>query len=285
VRFISYFLTLTALASPVQAAYASRDLFLPVYGRGVGGDGRRYETSLLLTNPNPQAVDVRLSFLRVGQPNLTPRKMLVRLTPNETRVLDPPPAELLGSPDGFGALHVEGDRDVVAHARLYSDMPGEPLSRSVASSFNAIPSQFAVGTNDEALLQGATVSSDFRVKLYFVETTGQPLVLRLALLDATGRTVATKHQYLGPRDVRSFELGELFPKAAGGSVIRLGGMNGNGRAIVAGAQIAAESQDGTAYEMSFTTAPRWRMPPGEIAAYIAAAAAIITAILVRRRSG
>src|SRR4051794_20747575 len=31
-------------------AYSSRDLFIPIFGRGVGGDGRRYETAFTLTN-------------------------------------------------------------------------------------------------------------------------------------------------------------------------------------------------------------------------------------------
>src|SRR4051794_37596217 len=37
------------LSASAFAAYSSRDLFIPIFGRGVGGDGRRYETSFTIT--------------------------------------------------------------------------------------------------------------------------------------------------------------------------------------------------------------------------------------------
>src|SRR5947199_3537166 len=46
------------LSAEGLAAYSSRDLFIPIFGRGVGGDGRRYETTLTLTNASSKAADV-----------------------------------------------------------------------------------------------------------------------------------------------------------------------------------------------------------------------------------
>ena len=268
-----------ALTMPVFAAYSSRDLFLPIFGRGAGGDGRQYETTFILTNTASKPADVKISFYVAGQPNPHPHVASMQLAAKETRVFDPAGIELLGAPAAFGAIRIESNVPVLAHARLFSTLPGETPARSVASSFNAIPEQFSAGTGDSAILQGLNPSPDFRYKIYVVETTGHPLTFVLALLDANGNVVTTRHEYVSGHEQRSWELG-----APGAAVLRVRGMNGDGRVIVAGAQIATGSQDGTAYEMSFATAPRWRMPAGEITAYIVAGAALIVAIIFGRRS-
>jgi len=267
------------LSASAFAAYSSKDLFLPIFGRAAGGDGRRYDTAFTLTNPSSNAADVKLSFLAAGQPNPTPHATMLHLAANETRHFDSVGADLLGAPAAFGAMRIEANVPLLAHARLFSTLPGDPLARSVASSFNAIPAQFAAGTGDSAIVQGLEQSPDFRYKVYVVETTGQPLTFALALLDAHGRVIATRHEYVSGYEQRSWDIG-----APGAMLLRVSGMNGNGRVIVAGAQIATGSQDGTAYEMSFATAPRWRLPAGEVAAYVVAGAALIIAIIFGRRS-
>lgn len=270
---------LFAFATPLIAAYSSKDLFIPIFGRGVGGDGRRYETAFTLTNPSSKSVDVRLSFMLAGRPNPKPFTTSVQLAQRQTRRFDPVGAELLGAPAAFGAIRIEAKTPVLAHARLFSTLPNEPIARSVASSFNAIPEQFSAGTGDSAILQGLGGGADFRYKIYVIETTGQPLTFALSMLDASGRAITTTHEYVSGHEQRSWDIAN--PAAV---VVRVKGMNGNGRVIVAGAQIATGSQDGTAYEMSFVTTPRWRLPAAEIAAYVAAGAALIVAIIFARRS-
>lgn len=282
-RFVRAVLLLSAvcclLSEPAWAAYSSRDLFIPIFGRGAGGDGRRYETAFTLTNPSSNPVEVKLSFMLAGRPNPKPFTTSVQLAPRQTRRFDPVGAELLGAPAAFGAIRIEAKIPVLAHARLFSTLPGEPLARSVASSFNAIPQQFAAGTGDSAILQGLGGGTGFRYKIYVIETTGQPLTFAFSLLDANGRAITTTHEYVSGHEQRSWDIAN--PDAV---VVRVKGMNGNGRVIVSGAQIATGSQDGTAYEMSFVTTPRWRLPAAEIAAYVAAGAALIVAIIFGRRS-
>jgi len=214
-----------------------------------------------------------------GQPNPKPFTTSVHLAAKQTRRFDPVGADLLGAPAAFGAIRIQAKTALLAHARLFSTLPGEPVARSVASSFNAIPEQFAAGTGDSAIVQGLAESADFRFKIYVVETTGQPLTFALSLLDANGRVLRTTHEYVSGHEQRSWDIA-----APGAAVVRVNGMNGNGRVIVAGAQIATGSQDATAYEMSFATAPRWRLPAGEVAAYVAAAVALVAAIIFGRRS-
>jgi hypothetical protein len=277
--------TCCLLSSNAFAAYASRNLFIPIFGRGVGGDGRHYETAFTLTNTSSKPADVTLTFLEGGRPHPKPHGIVLRVDAGETRTFDPAAADVMGQAGGFGAMHIESKADVLAHARLYTYAPGDTNARSVASSFNAIPAQFAAGTGDTAMLQGVDEADGFRSKLYVVETAGQPLTFALSLLDAHGVVIDTQHDYLSGFEQNTYDLAELFRGAHGQSVLRVKGVSGNGRVIIAGVRIATATQDGTAFEMSFVTAPRWRLPAGEVAAYVAAGAALIAAIVFGRRSG
>ena len=59
-------------------------------------------------------------------------------------------------------------------------------------------------------------------------------------------------------------------------------MNGSGRVVVAGSQIARDTQDSTPFEMSFTTTPRDRLGVWEALTYIAVAAVAGVALFLRR---
>ncbi len=201
----------------------------------------------------------------------------------ETRILPSATAEITGENTASGALRIEASDPVVAHARLFNFAAGDTTIKSVASSFNAIPEQFAVGIGERAVLAGVAEASGFRSRIFLVETTGSPLVFIASLLDASGVVVARKREYLSGFEQQSFDPATEFPNVHGQAVLRLQGLSGNGRVIAGAVRIANGSQDGTAYEMSFDTAPRWRIPRGEITAYIVAGAALIAAIVYGRR--
>ena len=67
------------------------------------------------------------------------------------------------------------------------------------------------------------------------------------------------------------------------AMIRIRGVNGNGRVIAAGTQIVPGSQDACAYEMSFAPEPRTRIRAPEAAVYIAIAGVVALALLRRRQ--
>ena len=66
------------------------------------------------------------------------------------------------------------------------------------------------------------------------------------------------------------------------AMIRVRGVNGNGRVIVAGTETVPGSQDACTYEMSFTPEPRTRIRWPEAAVYVVAGVVVALA-LVRRR--
>jgi hypothetical protein len=269
---------LLASATHAFAGYASRDAWIPIAGRAVGQDGRLFGTTVWLTNVSSERADVTLSFCRSSQPNPAPRVSVVSLPPRASRIVQD-----FGE-EGVGALHVVSTADVVAHARVFSQLAGEDASRSTATSFNAVPAQFAIGSGESATLQGGTISPGFRYRLWLVETTGQPLYYELALLDTAGRPVAARRLYLAGHEPRMIELGDVLPDAPPGAVVvRLTGIKGTGRLIATASLIAIGSGDGTAYEMTLTTRPRTALTPAELVAYGAVALALLVVAIPRRR--
>lgn len=281
-RSLSLVLTLL-LALPLAAAYSGQDLVLPVVGHSAGGDGRLYDTSLWITNLSLRhGADVTLAFYESGQKNPKPRKIHLRIGAGATWLTEQMDATLAGNAP-MGAIRVTSSEEVIATARTYSRMAGDSNARAVASAFAAIPTQFAIGNGETTTMQGI-LSRDSRYKLYLVEVTGDPLALTASLLHPDGRTISEKPLYVDAHmhlatDVHSL-FGDAVPEHA---LLRVTGMNGEGRVVVAAAQIASESQDSSAYEMTFRTAPRNRMSAGEAVAYSTAALAVLVAAFYRPR--
>jgi len=252
------------VALPLSAAYTARDVVLPVAGRAGGAGGRLYLTALWITNPSERdGVDAKLTFHPADE-KLPSHASSLHLNPGETRVIDPVDEPL-------GSLRITATHDVAATARVYS--------QGMATSFNAIPVQFAIGNGESAALQGVAPAAG-RYKIYFAEVAGSPLDISVSLLDARGATLGTKRMYIDRDRQVTTDVANLFPQfTTGTATLRIDGVNGAGRIVVAG------SQDSTPFEMSFTTTPRDRLGVWEAVAYIAVAAAALVALASRRLAG
>src|SRR5207253_3323437 len=122
-------------------------------------------------------------------------------------------------------------------------------------------------------------------KLYVVETTGRPIGFAIALLDTRAREVRRRMAYLAGFEHRIVDIHELFPGTnLARGIVRLTGVNGNGRLIAGAAQITTGTVDGAFFEMSMETKPRWRMPRVEIGVYVLVALAILFAAMRSRRA-
>jgi hypothetical protein len=266
-------LALLLFAPRAWGAYASRDLVIPVVGRATGADARIFDTSIWITNVSPAAADVTMSFFKSAFSNRNPHKTAIHLDGGETRVIDSMDT------DGTGAMRVESTEDVVATARTFSRMPNETESRTIGASFAAIPVQFAIGNGGSTELQGI-VTQGARYKIYLVETAGRALTVKITVMDTHGAPLANKNLFIDAYQQTTIDTGDTFPKfAAERAVVRVDGINGEGRVIAAGSQIATDSRDGTPFEMSFATGSRHRLPTTEIAAYALVAVAVIVAAL------
>lgn len=268
------------IASPLFAAFAATDSFVTVAGRSTGAGGRQFETMLWLTNTTGESTDVTISFLRGEQPNPTPHAFSLRLGPHELRAMRVG-SEIIGTPEGLGALHVTSTKDVAAEVRVLSLVAGD-ASRTHATTQRAIPSQFAIGSGETTSVQGVSPSAG-RAKFYVVETTGLPLYFTATLRDHSGRGLGQKRWLINGREQRAWDVPSEFPNLpAGGARLEIHGVNGSGKIIAAVVVTIPESQDVTTFEMSLPAQPRHRLGVAEIAAYAIAALALIAAAVSSR---
>jgi hypothetical protein len=268
---------------PLAAAYADHDLVIPVVGRAAGGAGRLFLTALWITNADDHPATLTLSYLESGHANPSPRQTTVQLAPRETRVFDPLGPPILTNINSIGALRIEANADVVASARIYGYKPETGPSTAVSMALTGIPTRLGVGNGQSSLLHGDG-SRDALYKLYVVETAGAALSIVVSIEDLHGQTRAEKRIFLDRFEHVSADTRDLFPTVKlDQAVIRIRGVNGEGRVIAAGTQIVAGSQDGCAYEMSFAPEPHTRIRAPEAAVYVAIALVVGLAIVWRRK--
>jgi len=277
---------LVLLAAPLFAAISDIDLVIPIAGHGHQTGGRVYDTTLWITNPGDAPAKVTLQFLQASQSNPSPHHLDFALGPGVTRVFDPIASEVLGANEGVGGIRIRSDHNLLASARTLSRLESESVARAIATTFNAVPARFAIGNGQTAIAQGLTLANDAteRYRLYVVETAGQSLTYVIGIIDTKGKTLTQKAFYIAPNEERVVDVGDEFPNVrVDHAVVRVRGVNGSGRLIFAGAQIARESQDSNSFEMSFVNEPRVRIPMTEAIVYVAVALAIVIAALFYRR--
>jgi hypothetical protein len=277
VRRLFAFLLLAA--SSAFGAYPARDLIVPIAGRARNAAGRQFLTALWLTNTDERsAASVTLSFLASGHANPSPRQVRLTLGAGATQLLDPLDASLLGSDDALGAIRVESTTNVIVHARIYTT---DAAVGTTGMGFAAIPARHAIGNGESTILQGIALGNS-RYRAFIVETAGAALTIAVTLRDLGGRAVAEKRLFVDRFEHLRLDVHELFPEAkTERAILTVHGVNGNGRVVVAGAQIAAGSEDPSAFEMSFAPEPRSHIGWPEAAVYIAVAAVIVIALLMR----
>jgi hypothetical protein len=281
-RRITLALLLVCAAQPLLAAYSDHDLLIPVVGRASGSGGRLFLTALWITNADDHPATITLSFLTTGQANPAPRRTILTLAPRETRMFDPLGPPVLASMNSIGALRLESNADIVASARVYGYQPSAGPKSAVSMALTGIPTRLGIGNGQSALLQGDG-SRDAQYKLYIVETAGAALSVLVSIEDLHGRTLGEKRFFLDRFEHLSTDTRAMFPAVhLDNVVIRLRGVNGNGRVIAAGMQTVPGSQDACAYEMSLAPEPRTRIRAPEAAVYVAIALVVGIAILRRR---
>ena len=150
-------------------------------------------------------------------------------------------------------------------------------------ALTGIPTRLGIGNGQSAVLHG-DCSRDAQYKLYVIETSGAALSVVIDIEDLHGQVLGEKRLFLDGFEHVATDTRQMFPSVnLDHAIIRVRGVNGNGRVIAAGTQIVPGSQDSCAYEMSFAPEPRTRIRAPEAAVYIAIAAVVAIALLRRRQ--
>jgi hypothetical protein len=276
-------LLLLAAARTALGAYADRDLLIPVVGRASSGGGRLFLTALWLTNTADHPAQLTLSYLESGHANPAPRTTAVTLAPHETQVFDPLGPPVLPAVNSIGALRIESNTDVTASARIYGYFVAQGPGSAVSMALTGIPTRLGIGNGQSAVIQGDG-ARDAVYKLYLVETAGSALSVAVSIEDLHGQTLAEKRLFLDRFEHVATDARQLFPAVTvDHAMIRVRGVNGNGRVIAAGTQTVPGSQDACTYEMSFTPEPRTRIRWPEASVYAVAGIVVALAIVWRRQ--
>lgn len=240
---------------PAFAGFPGTDVFLPAVGSAPGVAPSVWYTTVWVTNPGPTPANVTF-YLLERHPNPVPATFSDTVPAGDTRRYDDAVWSMFGL-ETFGALRVTSNVKVTVGSRIFSQ-PGAEAEMSQGQFFAAVPSSFAIGAGDTTALAGVwqtrpAETSAFRYNFGFVETTGTGgCRVQVAVHDHQGAILGGRIYELGPWEQLQRAFTDEFPEISVDNA-RLGitVLDGSGRVIAFGSQVANGSQDPTTFEMAF----------------------------------
>ncbi len=244
-----------ALSPRLDAGFTGTDVVITATARTAGSGSSQFYSTLYVTNVSTTApVDVTYRYLKLGQSNPSPQTVTATLAAGETKRYDNVLKTLFGFESGAaGAIRITATGRVLASSRTFDQPPGSSLADVKGLFFGAIPTGFAIALGESALLQGVSQggSEDYRFNFGLVEVSGQPLKARVTLRSESGATLLTKDYDLGAYEALQRNASDLGSVSTTNGRIDVSIVEGAGRALVYGTQIANGSQDSSGFEMSF----------------------------------
>ena len=254
-KLVALVFFLVSTAPPCAfAGFLSTETFLPAVGRLPGQDGARFFTTVWATNLTETAVSLKFEFLQQGRANPDPASFSDSLQPGQTKMYENVLEASLGISDAIGAARVVSSGPILLAERIFNQTSGDDLGKSQGLFFSGSPKSFSISPGQSATIQGVNQggSESFRYNFALIETGGGSPTVHVALLDAGGAPLGSKDFVLQPYEQVQPNVAEVFPGVATTNArITATVTGGAGSVLLAGAQVANESQDGTGFEMSF----------------------------------
>ena len=241
-------------ASTARAGFPSTEQFLPSVGRIPGSSGSQFFTTIWATNLTGSPVNFTFDFLKQGQPNASPASFTDTLSAGQTKVYENVIGDKLGLANVIGAARVTSSGEILVAERIYNQAPGDDLGNTQGLFFAGVPKSFSISLGQSASIQGVNQGGpeNFRYNFALVETGGGSPTVHVALLDGNGATLGSRDYALAPYEQLQPNVADLLPGLATTNArITATVTGGTGSVLLAGAQIANESQDASGFEMSF----------------------------------
>lgn len=238
------------------AGFSGTEVYLPSVGHGDGVGSSLWRTTLWVHNPTSATANCQIQFLLRNQTNPHPDTSALAVPAGDTVKIDDVTWTLFGI-EGYGALRVVSDQEVIVNSRIYNQ-EGANLSDTQGQFFGGIPSTFALSAGQSTEILGIDQADDqaFRYNFGMVETAGGKVGVEVTLFDQDGTNLASSQFQLLPFEPRQFNIADLgggqYPTGAGRLHITV--ENGTGRVIAFGSGIANGSQDPSTFEMLFESA-------------------------------
>jgi hypothetical protein len=246
---------LSLLAAAVSnAGFLSTETFLPAVGRVPGQNGAQFYTTVWATNLTGSTVNFTFDFLKQGQANVTPASFTDTLASGETKVYENVVESKLGLTNSLGAARITSSGEILVAERIYNQAPGDDLGKTEGLFFAGVPKAFSISLGQSASIQGINQggSDNFRYNFALVETGGATATVHVALVDNLGSALGAKDYILHPYEQLQPNVTDLFAGIATTNArITATVTSGTGSVLIAGAQLANESEDSSGFEMSF----------------------------------
>jgi len=263
-------LLVMALPETVQAGFPATEVFLPAVGRATGNGIQIYST-VWATNLTQAAETFTFHFLKQGQSNATASSPIARsnaspaadlastsfsdtLAPGQTKVYENVVETKLGLTNAIGAARVVSSGEILVAERIFNQPAGVDLGGTEGLFFAGVPRSFSISPGQSASIQGINQggSENFRYNFVLVETGGGSPTVNVQVFDGAGALLGQKAYPLLPYDQIQPNVAEVVPGFASTNArITATVTGGTGSVLLAGAQVANESEDSSGFEMSF----------------------------------
>jgi hypothetical protein len=234
-------------AAPLAAIAPSNDLIVPGAART-----RLWVDDLYISNPGERPVTVDVMWLVRDQSNPDPDSRTFTVDPKATLILDDVILNTFGMNRGNGAFRITSEGgEVIATLNAVAVIEDEHGSRTLGSSFEAIPSSAAASLGETTTLMGIVATSRFRTNL-FATAGANGVTMELDLLDPWGPVIDTVTVTLEPYEPWLSEVTDLWDiddLLNGTAAVRVT----SGSVVVLGSKVDNHqmSQDPTTLEASF----------------------------------
>jgi hypothetical protein len=242
------------VAATVEAGFPSTEAFLPAVGRVTGQGGAQFYTTVWATNLTASPQTLTFQFLKQGQANPNPAKFTDSLAAGETKVYENVVESKLGLASAIGAARVTSTGEIFVSERIYDQAPGADLGDTEGLFFAGVPKSFSISAGQSASIQGIDQggSENFRYNFALIETGGGSPLVDVQVFDGSGTMLGQKSYPLGPYEQLQPNVADVVPGIATTNArITATVTGGSGSVLLAGAQLANESQDSSGFEMTF----------------------------------
>lgn len=170
--------------------------FIPAFGRTQNAYGNHFSSDLRLYNPGNEPANVFIQFFPAGATEpLAGNVAVIRLEPNQSRVIGDAVPALFGSTAGMGSLRIVSSAQVVADSEILDDVPSG--NRVGSNSHNAPMGQFVSGLGacnsvTHGLLTSLAANQSFRTNVIVGNPGTRAAVAHFELRDEQGRLLDSR---------------------------------------------------------------------------------------------
>ncbi len=254
-RALVSFAALSFLLAPsLFAGFGSTETFLPAVGRVPGLNGAQFYTTVWATNLTSARQTFKFQFLKTEQANGSPLSFDDALDPGQTKVYENVVESKLGLTNALGAARITSSGEIFVSERIYNQAPGDDLGNTEGLFFAGVPKSFSISAGQSASIQGLNQggAENFRYNFALIETGGGSPTVNVQVFDGNGAMLGQKSYPLQPYEHIQPGVADVVPGIQTiNARLTATVTGGTGSVLLAGAQLANESQDSSGFEMSF----------------------------------